>query len=255
MVEIKEILFDNFHLWFNDPHDIVAILESYVLNVYKTQNIKKGSTVIDVGAGIGEFSVLASSIVGNEGRVIAIEPSPDDFKTLQNNIRENGCSNVMPINSALSNKKETLSLAFKGKNFEAEADTLSNILTKLNVQVNSIHYMKMDIEGAERLAIPSSLDIIKNIDYLAIEIHDGFSNELIPYMKNQGFVFKRIERNEYIMNAIKKTVRHPLGVYHLWKAFKSTGENPGLGKISSGIDISNSRELVVGLFFKQNIIA
>ncbi len=39
-VEIKEILFGNFHLWFNDPHDIAAIIESYVLNVYKKQNIK-----------------------------------------------------------------------------------------------------------------------------------------------------------------------------------------------------------------------
>lgn len=39
-VEIKEILFDNFYLQFNDPHDIATIIESYVLNVYKTQNIK-----------------------------------------------------------------------------------------------------------------------------------------------------------------------------------------------------------------------
>ncbi|MCL4314798.1 MAG: FkbM family methyltransferase, partial [Candidatus Thermoplasmatota archaeon] len=74
--------------------------------------------MVDVGAGIGEFSVLASSIVGKEGKVIAIEPSPEDFKTLQYNIKENKCSNVIPINSAVSNKKEKLSLTFKGKNFE-----------------------------------------------------------------------------------------------------------------------------------------
>ena len=215
------IKFGNFHLWYNDPHDIAAIIETYVLNVYRIQKIKKKSIVIDVGAGIGEFAVLASSIVGKEGKVVAIEPSPEDFKTLQYNIRENKCSNVIPINSAVSNKKENLSLTFKGKNFKSEADTLHNIIQKLNVPVNSIHYMKMDIEGAERLVIPSSIDIIRNIDYIAIEIHDSFSSELIPYMINQGFWFKRIEGNEYILNTIKKAVLHPVGVYRLWKAFIS----------------------------------
>ena len=38
----------------------------------------------------------------------------------------------------------------------------------------------MDIDGGERSVIPSSIDIIRKIDYLAIEIHDGFSSELLP---------------------------------------------------------------------------
>ena len=248
------IKFGNFNLQYNNSHDLAAIIESYVLNVYRIQKIKKGSIVVDVGAGIGEFTVIASKRVGNEGRVIAIEPSPEDFKTLQYNVRENKCSNVIPINSAVSNKKEKLSLTFKEKNFESEADTLHNIIQKLRVPVNSIHYMKMDIEGAERFVIPSSIDIIKNIDYLAMEIHDGFSSELILYMINQGFGFKRIRKNEYIVYTIKKVVLHPTDVYRLRKAYKSMGENPGLAKISSGIEISKSDKLVVGLFFKLNII-
>lgn len=249
----SKMKFGNFNLQYNDPHDLAAIIESYVLDVYRIQKIEKGSIVVDVGAGIGEFAVIASKKVGNEGKVIAIEPSPEDFRTLQYNIRQNKCNNVIPINSAVSNKREKLSLTFKGKNFESEADTLHNIIQSLNVPVNSIHYMKMDIEGAERFVIPLSIDIINNIDYLAIEIHDSFSKKLIPYMINHGFRFKRIERNEYILNAFKKAVLHPIDVYRLWKAFKSTRENPGLAKISSGIDISKSDELVVGLFFKPKV--
>ena len=245
------IKFGSFYLRYNDPHDVAAIIESYVLNVYRIQKIKKGSVVLDVGAGIGEFSVLASGKVGKEGKVIAIEPSPDDFKTLQVNIKENGCLNVIPINRAVSNKRERLLLKFKGREYEAEADTLYNILLNLDIAVNSLNYVKMDIEGGERLVIPSSIDIIRNIDYLAIEIHNGFSSELIPYMRNLGFGFKRIERNEYLLNTVEKAIIHPVSVYHLWKAFKSSGENPGLGKILSGIDISNSEELDVGLFFRD----
>ena len=245
-----EICFKGFQVQYNDPHDIAAIIESYVLNVYRIQKIKRRNVVVDVGAGIGEFAVLASDKVGKEGKVIAIEPSPDDFKTLQDNIRLNGCNNVIPINSAVSDKKERLILKFKGKEFEAEGETLSNILSNLDIPVSSLNYMKMDIEGGERSVIPSSIDISRRIDYLAIEIHDSFSSELVPYMFNLGFRFCRIERKEYLFNAIRQAIIHPFDVYRMWNAFTGTGENPGLRKISTGIDISMSKELVVGLFYK-----
>ena len=252
MVSFKELTFRGYRIRYNDPHDIAAIIECYVLNVYRIQKIKRGSVVLDIGAGIGEFAILASKKVGKEGKVIAIEPSPYDFKTLKDNIEENGCSNVVPINSAVSDKKERLLLKFKGREFEADAETLSNILSKLDIAVNSVNYVKMDIEGGERLVIPSSADIIRNTDYLAIEIHDGFSSELIPYMQDLGFGFSRIERKGYLLNAIKLAFFHPIDSYKLWKDFKGTGENPGLRKISTGIDISNSQDLVVGLFFKSS---
>ncbi len=50
-----------------------------MLNVYRVEKIRRGSVVIDVGAGIGEFAILASNKVGKDGKVVAIEPSPDDF--------------------------------------------------------------------------------------------------------------------------------------------------------------------------------
>ena len=251
MVSIKELTFRGFRIQYNDPHDIAAIIECHVLNEYHVEKIKRGSVVIDVGAGIGEFAMLASDKVGEGGKVIAIEPSPDDFETLQENIKENGCSNVIPINSAVSNKKERLLLKFKGREFEADAETLSNILSNLDIAVNSVNYVKMYIEERERSVTPASIDIIRRIDYLAIEIHDGFSSELIPYMQDLGFRFSRIERKEYLFNAMKEVIVHPVGVYRMWKAFTGTGENPGLWKISSGIDISKSNELVVGLFCKS----
>ena len=251
MDSFKELSFSGYRIRYNDPHDVAAIIESYVLNVYRIEKIKRGSVVIDIGAGIGEFAILASNRVGEEGKVIAIEPSPDDFKTLQDNIEKNRCLNVIPINSAVSDKREKLLLSFKGREFETEAETLSNILTNLGIPVNSVNYIKMDIEGGERSVIPSSIDIIRKIDYLAIEIHDGFSSELIPYMQDLGFRFRRIERKEYLFNAVKQVIVHPVEVYRMWKAFTGKGENPGLWKISSGIDISKSNELVVGLFCKS----
>ena len=103
----------------------------------------------------------------------------------------------------VADKKERLLLKFKEREFEADAETLSNILSNLDIAGNSVNYVKMYIEGGERLVIPSSVDIIRNTDYLAIEIHDGFSSELIPYMQDLGFGFSRIERKEYLLNAFK----------------------------------------------------
>ena len=125
--------------------------------MYRIQKIKRGSVVIDVGTGIGEFAVFAWDKVRQEGKIIAIEPSPDDFKTQQDNIRLNGCDNVLAINSAVSNKKGRLLLKFKEKEFEAKAETLSDILPNLDIAVNSLNYMKMDIEGGGTISNPIQL--------------------------------------------------------------------------------------------------
>lgn len=53
-----------------------------------------GDTVVDVGANIGIYSVLAGAIVGSEGRVEAIEPSPSLRPCLEDNLRRNGLDNV-----------------------------------------------------------------------------------------------------------------------------------------------------------------
>ena len=96
-----------------------------MIDVYHVRNIKKGGdTVIDIGAGIGEFSVLASKLVGKNGKVISIEPSPEDFETLMVNLKTNMCHNVIPLNLAISDKPEKLKLEFKGKSFESNADSL-----------------------------------------------------------------------------------------------------------------------------------
>jgi FkbM family methyltransferase len=248
---MQEIHFKDYTINYNDPHDIAAIIECYILDVYESRNIGKGDTVIDIGAGIGEFAVLASKLVGNNGKVIAIEPSPDDFNTLLMNLKINLCNNAIPLNLAISDKPEKIKIEFKGKTFESKADSIANILRTFNIDTTRIKFMKMDIEGGERLAIPSSLEIIEKLDFFAIEIHDGYSAELIPFMDNLGFDFERIKRRSYLGNVFKAALFHPGQVYKIYKRFKQSGEYPGFAKISSGIEISSSDDLVVGTFIRR----
>ena len=221
------------------------------VNVYDTKNIPTSGTVIDAGAGIGEFSVLASQLVGPKGRVLAIEPSPDDFATLELNLAENKCSNVIPINKAISDRAGKLELIFKGKRFLCTSDSLANIINESGIGFKKIDFMKMDIEGGERFVIPSSIDIIKNIRFLAMEIHDNYQSSLIPYMEGFDFKFERITRRKYIRNSLDFVIAHPVQAYTLARLLKGGGEYPGLMKMSRGIDISNSNNLVVGTFKRR----
>src|SRR5271157_4660105 len=70
--------FKDFSLKFlQDPCDGAALTINAYMQNYK---IKKGDIIVDAGAYIGEFSLIASKIVGGEGKVIAYEPDPENYK-------------------------------------------------------------------------------------------------------------------------------------------------------------------------------
>jgi len=70
-------------------------------------------------------------------------------------------------------------------------------------------------------------------------------------MDKLGFDFQRVNRRSYLSNAFKSTLSHPGQVYKIYNLIKNSGEFPGFGKISSGIEISSSDDLVVGTFDKR----
>ena len=68
------------------------------------KNLKQGDTFLDIGGGIGYYSVIVSKIVGEQGKVIVFEPDPNYFKLLQKNVKENGCNNVTLFQKAVSDR-------------------------------------------------------------------------------------------------------------------------------------------------------
>lgn len=111
--------------------------------------------------------------------------------------------------------------------------------------------MKMDTEGDEHFVIPSSVAIVKRLNFLAIEIHNGYSAELISLMSNLGFYLERTTKKSYFGNSFKAAMFHPRQTCEIYKQFKSSGKYSGIRKISRGIEISNSSDLVVGMFVKK----
>jgi len=66
-----------------------------------TSYLREGMNVIDVGANIGLYSILAAKLVGKSGRVWAFEPSSETYEHLLENLSLNGVDSVIPNKLAL----------------------------------------------------------------------------------------------------------------------------------------------------------
>ena len=137
------------------------------------KKIKQGDNVVDAGANIGIFTVIASTLVGTDGRVIAIEPDPENICTLKRNVELNKLTNVEVLTKALYkesgkrikfNQNGTMSKIISGEmktdsaNIDVETITFDDIISKRKIKPN---ILKMDIEGAEKFALLSAENTIK----------------------------------------------------------------------------------------------
>lgn len=176
--------------------------------------VNKGDTVLDVGACIGEFAVPAGIEVGEEGKVIALEPDPQNLAKLYANITINKLQDTTQVvEKAAWNRKETLELykadrighhsliSFDegtpgGKSVEqigeidVQADKLDNIISELGV--DKIDFFKMDIEGAELEALEGAGQALSISEKCVIE-----ANHIRGGQKTSKFVNKILEENGF----------------------------------------------------------
>ena len=199
---------------------------------------------------MGEFSLVSSRIVGPNGFVVAVEPNPEDFKTLTANIKKNRISNILALNNAFSDTNDTFRLTFKGMDYTASGITYHDILEILKEhRRKAINVIKMDIEGAEITALRNLSPALQDVRLIAIELH-GTDMEVQSILEPFGFVFSRLKKSQYLSSSLKFAFRHPSAALKLWRLFNESGENPGLLKIAKGVEISASSDLSVGIYSK-----
>ncbi len=123
------------------------------------QIIKEGSVVYDLGANSGFYTILASVLVGDFGKVVAFEPHPRNLSYLGEHLRSNHIQNTIVIDAAVSDC--TGFIQFNGDGFighisdqgELQVKTISlDELIDTN-QIPPPNFLKIDIEGAEMLAL------------------------------------------------------------------------------------------------------
>ncbi len=141
---------------------------------------KAGDVVIDIGAGIGEETVAFSKMVGPTGRVISIEAHPETFSALVATVERSKLDNVTLLNCAVADKNGSIQIGtadchvassiFQGAGTTVPAKTLDSIVDQLGL--GDIAFIKMNIEGAEKLAIRGMDAVIWRLSATCISCHD-----------------------------------------------------------------------------------
>jgi len=95
-----------------------------------TDRLSLGMHFLDVGAHVGEYSLLAASLVGPTGRVTAIEPQRDMVAVIRENARRNGLGNVAVHSIALSDSAQRLALAVDNRSGGAWLSSVQGALSE-----------------------------------------------------------------------------------------------------------------------------
>jgi len=171
-------------LYYNGSH------EPHVSSLFCSL-LNNGMTVVDVGALIGYYTLLAAKRVGDNGRVLAFEPSPTAFSLLLKNIKINNRNNIKAFKYAVSDKngKKTFDLSRLSFAHTKSSDTIvvntvfiDSFLHSLSIE--DVDLVKIDVEGAELEVLRGMRKILSRGKVKIIcEVHPdglsslGYSNE------------------------------------------------------------------------------
>jgi len=175
--------------------------------------IKNDDVIFDIGANIGYYVLIESSLIGNKGKIFAIEPEPNNFKNLKKNVQLNKRKNIEFFNVAVADKEGFMDLNIssysnmhtlyhnkKSKEFvhnkiigkkKVKVTTLDSICKKYGVRPN---FVRMDVQGGEFNIIKGMKNVLKQKNPLKIFI------ELHPQMMKKShtlYLLKTLEKNGF----------------------------------------------------------
>lgn len=182
--------------------------------------LKAGMNVVDIGANLGWFTVQMSRLVGASGSVVAFEPRRDLHRQLERTVKENGLTNVTLHQLALGEKNGEGFLRWDKRDDNPGSTHLApgvseddhdperysfqqtRIVTLDSLTTRRIDFIKIDVEGAEKLVFDGARRILtqdrpvmlaelapKQLRQVSgIEIDEYFS-----YLDDKGYVVREID--------------------------------------------------------------
>jgi FkbM family methyltransferase len=177
------------------------------------KHLKSGDVFLDLGANIGYFTLLAASIVKDDGKVISFEPNQYNRQLLYASIVENQFNNITVYPFAVSDSQQILKLMTSGSNgwvVELSEESVnyqfvqSAVLDELLQSEKKINVIKMDIEGHEPFALRGMKQIInRHRPIIFTEFH--------PYAVGEGYLKQLIDYNYqlFIIEEVGKILEAP----------------------------------------------
>ncbi len=199
--------------------DIWSVKETFIDRFYTRYGCApgKGWTIVDIGAAIGEFSLLVAAY-DPAASIFAYEPFPESVEIFRENIAANGIRNITLIPKAVWKTDTTLQLDFslqeplqitsnetgeqESRQVKVQAISLQEVLR--SNQLKSVDLVKLDCEGAEfDILLGSKPEIVKKFKRIVMEYHD------LPEGRHHSQLVTHLEGLGYHVTA-RRNVVHPL---------------------------------------------
>jgi len=184
--------------------------------------IRPGCVVVDIGAHVGYYTLLASRLVGPQGRVYAFEADPTNYRLLQRNLDLNGTDNVIAVPMAVADRTGSIDFFRDKRGSDRHSICRSSTITDESIKVEAtsldsfmqqqgceqIDFLKMDIEGAEPMAVEGMTALLQRglVSRMVIEFGplglkaNGWSpEEFLRKLVAHGFDISPIEGEAYLI--------------------------------------------------------
>lgn len=173
------------------------------------RELKPGDVFYDIGANAGFFALLGSKCVGPEGHVFAIEPLPENIGTIRAQLAANHVGNCTIVEAAVSDREGTVAFSVGSNTSTAHmcgAQSQKNepgmlgvrciTLDGLSRTIAAPDLIKMDIEGAELLALQGAPELLCNdkSPKVLVEFHDeSLKRDGCALLQAHGYRFCSID--------------------------------------------------------------
>lgn len=184
-----------------------------------------GAVVLDIGANVGAFSLLFAKYAGPAGRVIAVEPHPQNASLLRANLQLNQLTQVVVVTAAVGSSGALVQLdgfdprnqglvrsrPLEGGAFGAAslvAPQLSGDALVAELDLQRLDLIKIDAEGAD-LDILHSLrgSIAKHLPNIIFEFQPRQAdarNILTELMETHGYRLKLLDGTPLSVEALSQ---------------------------------------------------
>lgn len=174
-----------------------------------------GDTFVDLGANVGYYSLIAAKLVGPSGRVVAVEPDPDNYAQLVHNVSLNGFDNVVAVMKGVSgaqgraplyrntsgNRGAHTLFPAPGKNetVAVEVDTLDHLLGGYNV--DKVDFLKLDIQGFEYRSLAASRvlqqkpKVLTEVSDADLRLAGSSAKQYLDMICSHGYSIQKVRRD------------------------------------------------------------
>jgi FkbM family methyltransferase len=186
---------------------ISDVREGYILETMEKE-LEIANVVVDIGANVGYYALLEAKIIGNKGKIYAIEPVPETNELLKENVKLNNYENVEIYQQAIGdktgvatmyvsewlNRSQMKELGLKNEKVSHEVNVPISTLDDFMEDKPYPDIIRMDTEGYEYNILKGMQRILETKKALSIfmEFHfrwlgKGKSIELLRILKNANF--------------------------------------------------------------------